>query len=179
MTDSPQPDLAQQLKRLRKRAEENRHAHGREFEIARKRRRWFDFAVAVALFALSALTIVLYRNLFPGWDNALMVAIAILPPLMFLVRNVSGIFGFAVSETRHEVAVNLWGEWIRECDFLEKKISVLGQSAQDRVAVLEAKYITCMDKTPLIPSSRFLSHKKELANNKQAARKIDEAGKAD
>ena len=179
MTDSPQPDLVNHLKRLRKRAEENRHAHGREFEIARKGRRLFDFAVAAALFVLSVLTIVLYRDLIPAWNNELMVAIAVLPPLMLLARNISDILGFAVSEMRHEVAVNLWGEWIRECNFLEKKISVLGQSAQDRVVVLEAKYITCMDKTPLIPSSRFLSHKKELANNKQAARKIDEAGKAD
>ena len=179
MTDSPQPDLAQQLKRLKKRAEVSRHAHGREFEIARKWRRWFDFAVAVALFALSVLTIVLYRNLFPEWNNKLMVAIAILPPLMLFVRNISGIFGFAVSETRHEIAVNLWGEWIRECNFLEKKISALGQNAQERVAMLEAKYVTCMDKTPLLPSNKFLSYKEELANNKQAARKIDKMGKAD
>lgn len=179
MTDSPQPDLAQQLKRLKKRAEVSRHAHGREFEIARKWRRGFDFAVAVALFALSVLTIVLYRNLIPEWNNKLMVAIAILPPLMLFVRNISGIFGFAVSETRHEVAVNLWGEWIRECNFLEKKISALGQNAQECVAMLEAKYVTCMDKTPLLPSNKILSYKEELANNKQAARKIDKMGKAD
>ena len=176
MMESEWFEAAKQLKRLRKKAELCRYAHERMRSAACLCRRVTEFVGALLSLLLFGAGLLLYRNADPAYEEWIMLSIVVLPPLALFVQRISRIFGWADKETRCEIAVHLWGQWIREVDFLERQISRISEErARESMYGMEEKYKACMDKTPAIPARNFLGYKSEFRRYRLLSEKIDSA----
>lgn len=176
MTGAEQSGAAEQLKRLRNKAELCRYAHERMRSAACCWRRTAEVIGVLLSFALFAAGLALFRNPDLAREETLVLAIVVLPPLALLVRQISRIFGWGDRETRCEVAVHLWGQWIREADFLGRRLSRLSEEkARESMSGAEEKYRACMDKTPTIPARKFLRYKIDFRKQLLLSQKIDNA----
>lgn len=167
--------IKKRLKRLKRKAEICRHAHSREMACARLFRRAFQFIFAALSFMLAVLTLMGRSAMLSDWMYWLMFAIALIPPLMLFSNNVSGIFRWAVSEEAHEIAVYRWGEWIRKSEtIVEFPEDKPYSDMEEGFFKAKQEYHECMEKTPLIPTSKFLRYKREFMEFKQKSKQIDE-----
>lgn len=176
MTEAEKSGAIKQLKRLRKKADQCRYANERMRDGAGGWRRASGILTAVLSFLLSLLAVMLYRDLLPGDDNIWLAGVAILPPLILLIQGVGGVFAWADRESECAAAVHIWGQWIREADFFEKKIPHLSEdAAREGMREMERKYTDCMGKAPLIPARKFLRHKIEYRRQRMLSERIDDA----
>ena len=185
MTDAEKPQKTEAQKRLgkfKRKAEICRYAHSCLADDARWWRRCTNITVAVLTLALSTLVTIFYRakssdwEIFFGQEMFLVFGIGILPIFILFVQTISRIFNWAKREMDHELAVHIWGMWIRDADFFEKTANgLMSEIDRERISGIERKYIECMDKTPLIPGKKFLFYKIALKRRMTLAKKIDDA----
>ena len=165
-----------QLKRLMRKAELCRYAHGRMMEESRCRRRIVEIIIAVLTCILGGLVAVLYRGISSNHNDWVVLAIAVIPPVLLLTQTIGAIFGFGDQETKCAAAVHIWGQWIREADSLKKIIHSLPLSeAKEKNSNLDEKYIACMKETPPIPNRKFLSYKLCFRKYRTLSEQIDSA----
>ena len=102
--------------------------------------------------------------------------IFILPLATTLVQALDcTIFQWTHKVARHESAVAIWGDWIREADFLEKRIHQYSSDlANEKMQNIQEKYNGCMGNTEQIPNSKFLIYKKKFRAYVLKSKEIDE-----
>ena len=73
------------------------------------------------------------------------------------------VFKWTHKLARHESAVEIWGGWIREADFFEKRICQYSiDLVNEKMQNLQEKYSNCMSSTDQIPNHKFLKYKKKF-----------------
>ena len=185
MTDaekSRQTEAQKKLGKFKRKAENCRYAHSCLADNIRWWRCFTDIVVAVLTLALSVLVMIFYRTrssnweMFSGWEDHLAFGIGVLPILILFVQTMGKIFNLAKKETAHDLAIHIWGIWIRDADFFEKTADdPMSEIDREKMSGIQRKYIECMDKTPLIPRKKFLFYKIALRRRMALAEKIDDA----
>ena len=104
-----------------------------------------------------------------------MSLIFVLPLVITLVQALDHIvFQWTHKLTRHESAVAIWGDWIREADFLEKNIhKYTNDLADEKMRNMQEKYNICMGNTEQIPNNKFLEYKKKFRAHVLKSKEID------
>ena len=161
------------LKKLRKKAELCRFCHSELKEKYTKYRNWKEFSV-ILLSSISVALIGLYYRgaLMYEW---VLLLIFILPLVITIGQALDHtVFQWTHKMARHESAVAIWGDWIREADFIEKRIYRYSDDlANEKMRNMQKKYNGCMSNTEQIPSDKFLQYKKKFRACLLKSRKID------
>jgi len=162
------------LKKLRKKAELCRFCHSELKEEYTKCRNRKEFSI-ILLSSISVALIGLYYRGTLEYEWVLLL-IFILPLIITIVQALDHtVFRWTDKMTRHESAVAIWGNWVREADFLEKSIRRHpDDSADEKMRNMQEKYNGCMSSTEQIPSNKFLCYKEKFKAYQLRARKIDE-----
>lgn len=162
------------LKKLRKKAELCRFCHSKLKEKYTKCRNGKEFSI-VLFSSISVLLISLYYRGALKYEWVLLL-IFVLPLVITIVQTLDcTVFRWTDKMTQHESAVAIWGAWIREADFLEKRIRrYTDDSADEKMRNMQEKYNACMSSTEQIPSNKFLRYKEEFKAYQLRSRKIDE-----
>jgi len=162
------------LKKLRKKAELCRFCHSELKEKHAKYRNRKEFSVILLSSTSVALIGLYYRGtLMHEW---VLLLIFMLPLVITIVQALDHtIFRWADKMARHESAVAIWGDWIREADFIEKRIHQHSDDlANEKMKNMQEKYNNCMSNTEQIPSDKFLQYKEKFRAYLLKSRKIDE-----
>ena len=162
------------LKKLRYKAELCRFSHS---ELKGKYTWWRnikEFSVVLLSVTLIALINFYYRGTLVG-DFTLSL-IWILPLAITIVQTMDcAIFQWTHKVARHESAVAIWGDWIREADFLEKRIDRYSNDLTDeKMQNIQEKYNGCMGHTEQIPNNAFLKYKNKFRVYVLKSKEIDE-----
>ena len=162
------------IKKLRRKAEFCRFSHAELKEKYTRLRNWKEFSVVLLSVVSAALIGFYYRGMLSG--NLILSFIFLLPLVTTIVQALdSTIFKWTQKVTQHESAVAIWGDWIREADFLEKRIHQYSSDLTDeKMYNIQEKYNSCMSNTEQIPNSKFLKYKKEFRLRILKSKKIDE-----
>ncbi len=162
------------LDKLRKKAELCRYSHSELKERYTRFRNVKEFTVTL-LSVLSVLLIGLYyRETLTG--DFVLTAIFILPAAITITQALDHtIFQWTHKMVRHEAAVAIWGDWIREADFFEKRICQNSSDlANEKMQNIQEKYNSCMSSTEQIPNSNFLKYKMKFKLYKLKSKNIDQ-----
>ena len=171
--ESISPNDESLLKKLRRKAEFCRYAHSRLKEKYKKYRDAKEVAITL-LSVFSSLLIGLYYReiLHREW---VLVVIFILPSVIIVIQTLDNtIFHWTHKVAKHEAAVSIWGNWVRESDFIEKQICQYAPDvANEKVKNIQEKYAQCMNNTPQIPHEKFLEYKRDFKEYLLKSKKID------
>ena len=161
------------LKKLRGKAEFCRFFHSELKEKYARLRNLKEFSVILLSVILAALTGLYYRKMFTG--ELMLLFIFFLPLVTAIVQTLDcTIFQWTHRIARHESAVAIWGDWIREAKFLEKHIDQHSSDvANEKMQNIQEKYNGCMGSTEQIPNSKFLKYKKKFRLYKLKSKEID------
>ncbi len=161
------------LKKLRGKAELCRFSHSELKERYARFRNWKEFFVVLLSVTLAALIGFYYRGMLVG--DLILSFIFILPLVTAIVQALDcTIFQWTHKVARHESAVAIWGDWIREADFLEKRIDQHSSDvANEKMQNIQEKYNGCMGSTEQIPNSKFLKYKKKFRLYRLKSKEID------
>lgn len=174
MQDDNVPSNQELLKKLRKKAELCRFSHSELREEYTKLRNWKEFSVVLFSLVLVALINFYYRKILVGeW---ILSVLWILPLVTTLIQTLDHtVFQWTHKAARHESAVAIWGDWIREADFLEKRIHQHASDlADEKMQNIQEKYNGCMGNTEQIPNNKFLKYKKKFRAHVLKSKEIDE-----
>ena len=162
------------LKKLRRKAELCRFAHSELKARYSMCRNLKEFAVVLLSVLLIALVNFYYRKMLEG--DLILAFIWILPLGMTLIQALDcTVFQWAHKVARHESAVAIWGDWIREADFLEKRIHQYASDlSNEKMQNIQEKYNSCMGSTEQIPNNKFLKYKEKFRAHVLKSKKIDE-----
>ena len=150
------------LKKLKRKAELCRYSHAELKKENTRYRNSKEFAILVLSVVLVALINLYYKKVLE--DDFILVVLWVLPLITTVLQSLDcTIFHWANKVAKHESAIAIWGAWIREADFLEKridcyKIDVLNEKIQN----IQEKYNNCMDSTEQIPNNKFLKYKRQF-----------------
>ena len=161
------------LKELKSKAELCRFAHS---ELKAKNRGWRnvkEFSIVLLSVILAGLIGAYYRKVWEG--ELILLFIFVAPSAITLMQALDHtVFQWTHKFIRHESAVAIWGDWIREADFLEKHMH---QYASDLVGEkmrnIEDKYVGCMANTEPIPNRKFLKYKRAFRGYVLKSKEID------
>ena len=161
------------LKKLRKKAELCRFAHSELKARYNKCRNLKEFSVVLLSVGLVALINFYYRGIWTG--DLILSLIFILPLITTIVQALDHtVFQWTHKLTRHESAVAIWGDWIREADFLEKRLHQYASDiAAEKMQNMQEKYNGCMGNTEQIPNGKFLEYKKKFRTYVLKSKEID------
>ena len=167
----PNQDL---LKKLRRKAELSRFAHSELKTEYTRLRNWKEFSIVLLSVVLAGLIGCFYRKFLEG--DLILSFIFILPLVITIVQALDHtVFQWTHKVARHESAVAIWGDWIREADFLEKRIHQHASDlANEKMQNIQEKYNGCMGNTEQIPNNKFLEYKKKFRAYVLKSKKIDE-----
>ena len=162
------------LKKLRRKGELCRFSHSElkaRYSLCRNLK---EFSVVLLSVLLIALVNFYYRKMLEG--DWILAFIWILPLGITLIQALDcTVFHWAHKVARHESAVAIWGDWIREADFLEKRIHQHASDlANEKMQNIQEKYNGCMGNTEQIPNDKFLEYKKKFRAYVLKSKKIDE-----
>lgn len=162
------------LKKLRRKAELCRFAHSEEKEKFRRNRNWKEFTVVLFSVISAALLGFYFRDVLEG--DFVLSTIFILSLVTTLIQGLDHtVFQWTHKLAQHESAVAIWGGWIREADFFEKRISQYSvELVNEKMQNLQEKYSNCMNSTGQIPNKKFLKYKKKFHLYKSQSIKIDQ-----
>ena len=161
------------LKKLRRKAEICRFAHSEEWEKFKRNRNLKEFTV-VLFSVISATFVGFYLRGMVNGDLALLIIFILSLAITLLQSLDHTVFQWAHNLARHESAVEIWGGWIREADFLEKRIQQYSNEVNERMQSLQEKYSSCMSSTKPIPNSKFLKYKEKFYQYKAQSKKLDD-----
>ncbi len=173
MQDGDVQSSQELLKKLRRKAELCRFAHS-ELKVKYSRcRNLKEFSVTLLSVVLAGLIGFYYRKVLEG--DLILSFIFILPLAITLVQALDQtIFHWTHKAARHESAVAIWGDWIREADFLEKHIHQYASDiAAEKMQNMQEKYNGCMGNAEQIPNSKFLEYKKKFRAYVLRSKEID------
>ena len=161
------------IKKLRSKAELCRFAHS---ELKEKNRGWRNVKeFSVVLFSIISAGLIggQYRGLWEG--DWVLLLIFVLPLAIALIQAMDHtVFQWTQKITRHESAVAIWGNWIRESDFVEKQAHLYeSKLATEKVHTIQEKYNYCMASTEQIPNSKFLKYKRKFRAYVLTSQEID------
>lgn len=161
------------LKELRRKAELCRFAHSK---LRAKNRGWRngkEFSIVLLSVILSGLIGAYYRKVWEG--ELILLFIFVAPSVITLMQALDHmVFQWTHKFTRHESAVAIWGDWIREADFLEKHIhQYTSDLVGEKMRNIEDKYVGCMAHTEQIPNSKFLKYKRAFREYVLKSKEID------
>ena len=161
------------LKKLRGKAELCRFSHSElkaRYSLCRNLK---EFSVVLLSVLLIALVNFYYRRMLE--DDCILAFIWILPLGITLIQTLDcAVFHWAHKVARHESAVAIWGDWIRETDFLEKHIHQYASDlADEKMQNIQEKYNGCMGSTEQIPNNRFLKYKTKFRAHVLKSKEID------
>ena len=161
------------LKKLRHKAELNRYAHSRLKEIKQLIYKGIKFLSLLISILMTLVIGIYFRNLISeDWVLITMLSFAAVLTLLESLDNT--IFHWTDSVMKHETAVQIWGHWIREADYLEKISSSDENPPNDEeFENLKQKYINCMNRTAQITNKKFLKFKVEYKIKRLKSLKID------
>ena len=133
-----------------------------------------EFSVVLLSVISVALIGLYFRGTLEG--DLVLLCIFVLPLVITIVQTLDRkVFLWTHKVTRHESAVTIWGDWIREADFLEKRICQYSSDlANEKMQNIQEKYNGCMSSTEQIPNSRFLKFKKNFKKHVLESQKIDQ-----
>ena len=162
------------LKKLRRKAELCRFSHSELKTEYTRLRNWKEFSVVLLSVVLAGLIGCFYRKLFEG--DLILSFIFILPLVITIVQALDHtVFQWTHKVARHESAVAIWGDWIREADFLEKRLHQYASDLSDeKMQNMQEKYNGCMSNTEQIPNNKFLKYKKKFRAYVLKSKEIDE-----
>ena len=162
------------LKKLRKKAEFCRFSHAELKEKYTRLRNGKEFSVVLLSVVSAALIGFYFRGILTG--DLILSFIFLLPFAITIVQSLDiTIFKWTHRVAQHESSVAIWGDWIREADFLEKRIHQYSSNLEDeKMHNIQEKYNNCMNNTEQIPNSKFLKYKKEFRVRVLKSKKIDE-----
>ena len=165
------PDI---LKKLKKKAELCRFCHAELKERYSKFRSSREFGVVLLSLISAALIGFYYRRV---WTGELILSLIFLLPLFTAIVQAldNTVFKWSEKVARHESAVAIWGDWIREADFLEKRVDQHSiDVANEKIQNIQDKYIVCMGNTAQIPNAKFLRYKRKFRIQVLTSKEIDE-----
>ncbi len=171
--DNVQSDQAV-LNKLRGKAELCRFSHSELKENFSRYRNWKEFSVVLLSVISAALISFYYRGILEG--DLVLLFIFVLPLVITIVQALDfTVFQWTHKLARHESAVSIWGDWIREADFFEQRICQYSSDlANEKMQNIQEKYNSCMSSTEQIPNSKFLKYKKKFRLYKLNSKKIDQ-----
>lgn len=162
------------LKKLRNKAELCRFCHAALKERYSGFRSNKEFSVVLFSLISAALVGFYYRRV---WTGELILSLIFLIPLFTAIVQAldNTVFKWTEKVARHESAVAIWGDWIREADFLEKRIELYSiEVINEKIQNIQDKYIVCMGNTAQIPNAKFLQFKRKFRIQVLSSKKIDE-----
>lgn len=162
------------LKKLRKKAEISRFCHSELKERYTRHRNIKEFSIVLLSLVSVAVINFYYRKVFVGeW---VLSFIFILPLVTALLQALdSSVFKWTEKLGQHTSAIAIWGDWIRDANFLEKTIHQHESDvAEEKMRNIEEKYRVCMGSTEQIPNSKFLHYKKKFRAYLLKSQEIDE-----
>ena len=162
------------LKKLRGKAELCRFSHSELKDEYAQHRNRKEFSVVFLSVILVALVNFYFREMLKG--DFVLSLIWILPLVTTLIQTLDcTIFRWSHKVARHESAVAIWGDWIREADFLEKRIHQHASDlADEKMQHMQEKYNNCMGSTEQIPNDKFLKYKAKFRAHVLKSKKLDE-----
>ena len=162
------------LKKLRNKAELCRFSHSELKEQYANYRSWKEFTILVLSVVLVALINLYYRKLLDG--DYILLLLWVLPLFTTVIQALDHtVFQWTYKVAKHESAVAIWGNWLREADFLEKRIHQYKSGVtNEKMENIKEKYNSCMDSTEQIPSNKFLKYKKQFRAYVLKSKAIDE-----
>jgi len=173
MTNAKNVSNTKLLKKLRKKAEQCRYAHSMLKEKYGACQKWKAFSITGLSLFSSTVIGAHYRGLIQGewWQFCIFLIALLIVGLQSLDHTV---FCWTQKSVAHEAAVQSWGAWIREADFLEKTISGCPLDvANEKMQSTQEKYIGCMQSTVQIPTKKFLKYKMDFKEFLLKSQKID------
>ena len=109
------------INKLRKKAELCRFAHSELKSKYVNLRNWKEFSIVLTSVLLVVLINLYYRKTLV--DEWVLISIWVLPLLTTIIQALDyTIFQWTRRVAKHDSAVAIWGDWIREADFLEKRL---------------------------------------------------------
>ena len=167
------------LKKLRSKAELCRFSHSELKTKYNRCRNLKEFLVVLLSVVLAGLIGFYYRKVLEG--DLILSFIFVLPLVITLLQSLDlTIFQWTHKITRHELAVAIWGDWIREADFHEKRIHQYSiDLANEKMQNIQEKYNDCMGNTEQIPNNKFLKYKKKFRAYVLESKEIDEMSLSD
>ena len=161
------------LKKLRKKAELCRFCHSEmksKYTILRNIK---EFTITLLSLFLAGLSGLYYRNILT--DENILATVFIIPLVIALIQTLDHtIFHWTDKISLHQISVNVWGTWIRESDFLEKRIeSYPCTEVREKVSSINRKYQNCMESTEQVPNHLFLKYKRKFRYNLLRSKAID------
>lgn len=161
------------IKKLRKKAELCRFAHSElkaKYCICLNLK---EFSIVLLSVSLAALIGFYYRKILE--DELILTIVFLLPFAITIVQALDHtVFKWTNKLTGHKSAVAIWGDWIREADFLEKCIHQYPSDvANEKMRNIQEKYRACMSNTEQIPNNKFLKYKMKLRAHVLKSKKID------
>ncbi len=163
------------FKKLIKKSELCRYCHSELKEQYVESRNWKEFLILVLSVFLIALVNLYYRKVLDG--EYILLLIWILPLATTIIQGLDHIvFKWTYKIAKHESAVAIWGNWIREADFLEKQIPHHENSTiiNEKMKNIQERYNICMSNTEQIPNNKFLEYKKKFKIHILKSREIDD-----
>ena len=167
------------LKKLRDKAELCRYSHSELKARYTTSRNIKECIILLSSVILVALINLYYRKVLEG--DYVLILIWILPLLITVLQSLDHtIFHWTCKISKHEVAVAIWGNWLRKADFLEKLLHQYETSVvNEKMQNMQEKYNNCMDNTAQIPNSQFLKYKKQFKLYVLKSKQIDEMSLTD
>lgn len=162
------------LKKLIRKADLSRFSHSELKEEYGFLRSLKDFSIVLLSISSAALTGLYFRGILK--DDLTLIVIFLLPLLVTLAQTLDHtVFRWTDRTTRHGSAVSVWGNWIREADFLKHRIDQYSDElAREKVQSMQEKYIGCMNNTEQVPNRKFLKYKRRFREYVLKSRRIDE-----
>lgn len=162
------------LKKLRGKAELCRFSHSELKEKYSRYSDWKEFSVVLLSVISAGLIGFHFREVLEG---DLVLSIIFVLSLIITVAQALDhtIFKWTHKLSRHQAAVTIWGDWIREADFLEKRLGGYSSDlADEKMQNIQEKYNGCMSSTEQIPNSKFLKYKMKFREYRLKSEEIDE-----
>ena len=161
------------LKKLRNKAELCRFSHSELKARYSRYRSLKEFSIVLLSVVSAGLIGFYHRDLLDG--DLVLSLIFVLSLVIMLVQTLDHtLFQWTHKITRHESAVAIWGDWIREADFLEKNIhQYINDLADEKMQNMQGKYNNCMGNTEQIPNDKFLEYKRKFRTHLLKSQEID------
>lgn len=161
------------LEKLSSKAELCRYSHSELKTYHLKYRNFKEFLVLVFSVILIALINCYYRKILEG--DFILSLLWLLPLFITVLQGLDQtIFQWTHKVAKHESAVEIWGSWLREADFLEKRIQQYESNvANEKMQNIQEKYNLCMCNTEQIPNNKFLKYKQQFKLYVLKSKEID------
>lgn len=157
------------IKKLRKKAELCRYCHSSLHRNNQLFLRVKEFSILLLSLLLPLLINLYYREIL---DERVLISALVIPSMILFIQGLDNIlFHWTDKVAEHQASVHIWGEFVREADFVEKNY----KDDEDEInkKMLHKKYSNCMNNSIMIPNRNFLKCKKGFRKHVLKSKEID------